>query len=116
MEEEKKELDWLTKTVIKGIEEYYKNTVEITKTVRVSKGDNCDCCGFKKYERYDRFFRSGCEYSGGRVWCALYGKRLELSDIFRNNSLMRITTLPENWTYCKCKECLEDTNNKSTSE
>lgn len=50
MEEEKKELDWLSKTFLEGIAKYYTNTIEVTKTVRIPKGKYCDTCPFLKYE------------------------------------------------------------------
>lgn len=107
--------DWLIKAFVEGVQKYFESTTEITKKVRVPKGDTCDGCLFKKQERYDSvpYVESGCDCIGGRgIWCALYGERLELSDIFRNNGLMCVTISPENWTYNKCKGCLEDTNGK----
>lgn len=114
--EEKKELDWLTKTVIEAIGKYYTETVEVTKTVRIPKGATCDCCVFKKYENYGNILPNGDCCNSGYAWCALYGERLQINggmDI-RTNPILGL--LPTNWHYSKCKGCLEDTkqNEKET--
>lgn len=91
------------------MKKYLENTIVITKKVRVPKGDTCDYCSFKKHESPLYVDGNGCPVGGG-IWCALYGEQLELSNIFRENSIMCATTLPDNWTYKKCKGCLENTN------
>lgn len=98
--------DWLINAFVEGVQKYLESTMVITKKVRVPKGENCDCCIFKKHENYPR---CGDDCAGGGVYCALYGERLELSDIFLKNGIMCATILPENWTYKKCKGCLKDT-------
>lgn len=98
---------------IEGVQKYLENTIEITKKVRVPKGKHCNGCLFKQHEISLYSDSNGCPIGGG-VWCALYGERLKLKDAFLNSPMLAITT-PENWTYCKCNRCLEDTN-KSTPE
>lgn len=108
--------DNFAKLFLDSVANYLENTVEITKNVRVPKGDTCDYCFFKKHGNYKPISsKSDCDCicGGGGVYCALYGERLELSEVFRNNSFMCATIPPENWSYCKCKGCLEDTKSES---
>lgn len=102
--------DLLEKVFVEGVQKYLEDTMEITKKVRVPKGEFCEGCLFKKHESPLYSDSNGCPIGGG-VWCALYGERLKLKDAFFNSPMAAITA-PENWTYCKCKGCLEDTNGK----
>lgn len=103
--------DWLEKALVDGIQKYLENTMEIAKKIRLPKGDTCDFCDFKKHGNATHIDgECGCAVGGG-VYCALYGERLELKGGLFNNPVLAITP-PSNWTYCKCKGCLEDTKVK----
>ena len=104
--------DVITKLFLEGAAKYLENTMEITKKVRVPKGDTCDGCLFKKHESPLYSDSYGCAVGGG-VWCALYGEQLKLKgglDIRANPALAIVS--PNGWTYNKCNECLEDTKAK----
>lgn len=107
MDEENKEVDWLTKAFCEGVKDYYENTVEITKTVRIPKGKYCDACSFVKTDYFPQICPNGDFVHGGIVWCAIYGDRLKLD----KNSLCGFLPYIRP-SYYKCDKCLKDTMNE----
>ncbi len=104
MADENKEVDWLTKAFFEGIKNYYENTVEITKTVRVPKGKYCDNCPFVKTDYYALLSDDCCNCT--IVSCSLYGDRLKLYD----SSLYALLPYTKP-IYYKCEKCKKDTEN-----
>lgn len=90
---------------------YLENTIEITKKVRLPKGDFCGCCDFKKH-RDINYIIDDCNCAiGGGVCCSLYGERLKLKYNFNNHIYAIIP--PKDWTYLKCDSCLKDTEDSA---
>ena len=106
-----KNLKDLAERFIEESQKYIKNTVEVTRTVRLPKGEYCENCVYKKHE-YSPFVAvcdsdCGCDMPANYVWCTIYGEKLEID---RDVSLVS-TILPNGTlTFCKCAQCLADTN------
>lgn len=98
-----------TEMLIDMAQKYIENTVEVTKTIRLPKGENCESCVFSK-SQYSPFLaggNSGCGNSGSYVWCTLYGERLEID---KDMSLVSTMLPNSSLTFRKCARCLDDTS------
>lgn len=93
-----KDLDELTKSIIKGVCKYYSETIEITKKLRIPKGKYCTDCRFKQFRKTN----VDC-WCGGYYYCVLYGNTLDIEET--------AMSIIGKYNYNKCKQCLEDTNN-----
>lgn len=103
--------DVVAKWLYEGLAKYFENTIEITKKIRLPKGDTCDFCDFKKHANTTHI-DSDCSCAvGGGVYCALYGERLKLKGDFLNSPMCAVIP-PERCTYCKCEQCKIDTGEK----
>lgn len=93
---------------LEAAKKYIDDTVEVTRTVRVPKGEHCHSCVFQKQEYNPLLSASDSECCGcGYVWCSLYGDRLEID---RDKSLVTAMLPNGTLTFKKCTRCLADTN------
>lgn len=117
MEQEEKQfndLKSLAERFIEYAQKYLDNTVEITRTVRLPKGEYCEHCVFRKTEYlYPVSIDSNsCFFGNSYVWCTLYGERLEI-DKEKFNAVIPALSPCDPLTYRKCKQCKIDTAEKS---
>lgn len=117
MEQEEKEfndLKNLAERFIKSAQKYIENTVEVTRTIRLPKGEYCKKCSFMKKEFFAYPAYGELEFGGGNgyVWCTLYGERLEIDkEKFSAVALALLSCDP--LTYRKCEQCKVETGEKS---